>query len=200
MKGKGFLTSFKVEQAIRETPRHFFVPKEFSNEAYLDMPIATKNLQTISQPSVVARMTEWLDVKKNNKILEVGAGSGWQSAILARLVDNIVYAVEKDEELAKFAQENHKKMNIKNSKIIHGDGTLGLPEESPFDRIMITAACDKVPPPLLEQLAEDGLLVAPIGKGVQEMTILEKNSNKIIEKRKEPGYVFVPLKGKYGIK
>ncbi len=198
MKGKGFLTSLKVEQAIRDTPRHFFVPKESSGDAYLDTPISTKDLQTISQPSVVARMTEWLDVKKDSKILEVGAGSGWQSAILSRLVETTVYAVEKNKNLAEFAQENHKKLNIKNSKIIYGDGTLGLPEESPFDRIIITAACDEVPPPLIEQLAENGMLVAPVGKGVQEMIVLEKTPNGITERRREPGYVFVPLRGKIG--
>lgn len=197
MKEKGFLTCKKVEEAIRKTPRHFFVPKKHIKEAYEDRPIETKNMQTISQPSVVARMTEWLDIKHGMKVLEIGAGSGWQSAIIGRLViPNTVYAVEKNPDLVKFAKDNQKSAKITNVKIIHADGTLGLPKKAPFDRIIITAACEKIPSPLFEQLVENGLLVAPIGKNTQKLARFQKTKQGIIEKKAEDGYVFVPLVGK----
>ena len=197
MREKGFLTSDKIEQAIRKTPRHFFVPEKHRQDAYEDRPIETKNGQTISQPSVVARMTEWLDVKPRMKILEIGTGSGWQSAIIARLIEpETVFTVEKSKELAEFAKKNLIKANVKNVKVIHSDGTLGLPQEAPFDRIIITAACENVPNSITEQLTEKGILIAPIGKNVQKMVIYQKRNHKLIEKKIEDGYVFVPLVGK----
>lgn len=199
MRKKGFLTSHAVENAIRETPRHFFVPENHLDEAYEDRPIETKKLQTISQPSVVARMTEWLDVKPGLKILEIGAGSGWQSAILARLVSlETVYSIERHSELVEFAKSNHRKAQIKNVKIIHGDGTLGLAEMAPFDRIIITAACEKVPEPLFDQLTNGGLLIAPVGKNLQTVVLYRKKDNKISEEKIEYGYAFIPLIGKFG--
>jgi len=196
---KGFLTNSKVEEAIRKAPRHLFVPSNFIEYAYENESLPTKNGQTISQPSVVAKMTEWLDVKKGNKVLEIGCGSGWQSAIISFLVeDGTVYSIEKSSHLVEFAKKNHAKAGVKNVEIIQGDGSLGLPDKSPFDRIIITAACPKVPKPLVEQLSIDGLLVAPIGEYTQSMVLLKKTKDGIKELKREFGYLFLPLKGKYG--
>jgi len=198
MKEKGFLTNDKVEDAIRKTPRIFFVPKQYKEEAYDDRPIETKNMQTISQPSVVAHMTEWLDVKPKMRVLEIGAGSGWQSAIIARLVyPETVYAIEKHAELVEFAKNNLKSANVKNVQVIQGDGVMGYPKKSPFDRIIITAACKKIPDSLIDQLSEDGLLIAPIGKNTQRLVIFQKTKHGMVEKKIEDGYVFVPLVGNY---
>ena len=194
MQSTGFLTDDKVENAIRNIQRHNFVPDSQKNEAYENSPIPIMKNQTISQPSVVARMTEWLDLKEGQKVLEIGSGSGWQSAILANLVGSgKVFTVERHSELAKFAKQNLEKLGIKNVEIINGDGNLGLPEKSPFNRIMITAACKKVPEKLLDQLAMEGLLVAPVGENIQSLILLKKTHKGIIEVKNQKGYVFVPL-------
>ncbi|EPA04670.1 protein-L-isoaspartate(D-aspartate) O-methyltransferase [Candidatus Nitrosarchaeum limnium] len=197
MKKSGFLNDKKVELAIRNTPRHEFVPITLIKKAYDDSPILIMKNQTISQPSVVSRMTEWLDVEEGQKILEIGSGSGWQTAILAYLVGcGMVYSVERHSELAEFAKKNLDKLGITNAKVISGDGSFGFPEESPFDRIIITAACKKVPDSLLEQLSINGLLIAPVGGYPQSMVLLKKTSTGIIEIKNQPGYVFVPFLGK----
>jgi len=194
MKNTGFLTDGDVESAIRNTPRHIFVPDSQKKEAYENSPIPIMNSQTISQPSVVARMTEWLDLKEGHKVLEIGSGSGWQSAILANLVGSgKIFTIERHSKLAEFTKKNLEKLRVKNVKIIHGDGNLGLPEESPFDRILITAACKKVPENLLGQLAMNGLLLAPIGENIQSLVLLKKTSDGIIEIKNQKGYVFVPF-------
>lgn len=201
MRMKGFLNDPRVEEAIRSVHRHFFVPADFSDEAYEDEALPTKHGQTISQPSVVVRMTEWLDVRDGQKVLEIGCGSGWQSAILSKLAGKgKVYSIDKDHDLIKFAKENHGKAGIKNVEIVEGDGSLGIESKAPFDRIIITAACPGVPKPLEKQLSDNGLLVAPVGKGVQSMVLYRKEKGKLKEIRKEDGYVFVPLLGKYGFK
>jgi protein-L-isoaspartate(D-aspartate) O-methyltransferase len=157
--------------------------------------------QTISQPGVVSRMTEWLDVKNGQKILEIGTGSGWQSAILSYLVgDGIVYSVERHSELVKFAQDNLKKLNIDNVHVVLGDGSTGYPKESPYDRIIITAACTEIPLPLFDQLSENGLIIAPVGDTSQSLVLLRKTPKGIVEIKNESHYVFVPLVGKFGKK
>ena len=197
MKKTGFLNDGKVELAIRRTPRHEFVPTSIKDNAYEDTPLSIMKNQTISQPSVVSRMTEWLDIKEGQKILEVGSGSGWQTSILSYLVgQGKVYSIERHPELVEFAKKNLDKLGINNVKIILGDGNLGIPEESPFDRIIITAACEKVPEALLEQLSENGLLMAPVGKYPQSLVLLKKTSQGIVEIKNQPGYVFVQLLGK----
>ena len=123
MKATGFLTDSKVESAIKLVPRHYFVPDSLQDRAYENGPLPIMNGQTISQPSVVARMTEWLDVKNGQKILEIGSGSGWQCAILAKLVgEGQVFTVERHENLSNFARKNLEKSEIKNAHIINGDG------------------------------------------------------------------------------
>jgi len=197
MKKSKFLNEDKVESAIRKIPRHEFVPTLFKEEAYEDIPLQIMKNQTISQPSVVSRMTEWLDVQEGQKVLEIGSGSGWQTAILSYLVRHgKVYSIERHSELAEFAKKNLDKLGITNAEIILGDGSLGFPEKSPFNRIIITAACKKIPEQLLEQLSTDGLLIAPVGEFPQSLVLLKKTSDGIIEIKNQTGYVFVPLLGK----
>ena len=199
MKNSGFLNDNKVELAIRKNPRHEFVPKSLLNRAYKDTPLSLMKKQTISQPSVVSRMTELLNVKKGQKILEIGSGSGWQSAILSFLIGNgEVFSIDRHPELVEFAKENLNKLGIPNVNVILGDGSLGLLKKAPFDRIIITAACKKVPPPLFEQLSLDGLLIAPVGEYPQSLILFKKTPQSIIEIKNQPGYVFVPLLGKFG--
>ena len=194
MKNTGFLTDSKIESAFRKVPRHDFVPESLRHRAYENAPISIMKKQTISQPSVVSRMTEWLDLKEGQKVLEIGSGSGWQSAILAKMEGKgKIFTIERHSKLASFAKNNLEKLGIKNVKIILGDGRLGLAEESPFDRIMITAACRKVPEALLDQLSLGGLLIAPVGENIQSLILLKKTPEGIVEIKNQKGYIFVPL-------
>ena len=201
LKNSKFLTDDRVEYALRNIPRHEFVPESELEYAYVNEPLSIMKKQTISQPGVVTRMTEWLDVENGQNILEIGTGSGWQSAILSYLVGSgTVYSIERHPELVKFAQENLKKLNINNVHVILGDGNLGYSEASPYDRIIITAACSEIPLPLLDQLKENGLIIAPVGDSFQSLVLLQKTSKEMIEIKNHSKYVFVPLHGKFGKK
>jgi protein-L-isoaspartate(D-aspartate) O-methyltransferase len=194
LKNSKFLTDERVESALRNIPRHEFVPESELDYAYNNEPLPIMKNQTISQPGVVTRMTEWLDVKDGQKILEIGTGSGWQSAILSYLVGSgSVYSIERHSELVKFAQENLKKLNIGNVHVILGDGSVGYSQAAPYDRIMITAACSEIPLPLIEQLRENGLILAPVGDSSQSLILLQKTSKGMIEIKNQSKYVFVPL-------
>ncbi len=199
LKNSKFLTDKNVESAFRNIPRHEFVLESDLDDAYDNEPLAILKNQTISQPGVVARMTEWLDVKDGQNILEIGTGSGWQSAILSHLVGSgTVYSIERHPDLVSFAKDNLKKLNIDNVHVILDDGTRGYPDASPFDRIIITAACTKIPFQLIDQLAENGLILAPVGNSSQSLVLLQKTPEGMIELKNQPKYVFVPLVGKYG--
>jgi len=201
LKNSKFLTDERVESALRKIPRHEFVSESELDYAYDNEPLSIMKNQTISQPGVVTRMTEWLDVKNGQNILEIGTGSGWQSAILSYLVGTgTVYSIERHPELVKFAQENLKKLNIDNVHVILGDGTLGYPQASPYDRIIITAACNEIPIPLIDQLDENGLIIAPVGDSSQTLVLLQKTSKGMVEIKNQSKYVFVPLVGKFGKK
>lgn len=201
LKNLKFLTDDCVESALRNIPRHEFVPESELEYAYANEPLSIMKKQTISQPGVVTRMTEWLDVKNDQNILEIGTGSGWQSAILSYLVGSgTVYSIERHPELVKFAQENLKKLNIDNVHVILGDGTLGYSQKSPYDRIIVTAACNKIPLSLLDQLSENGLIIAPVGDSSQSLVLLQKTSKGMVEIKKQSKYVFVPLVGKFSKK
>jgi protein-L-isoaspartate(D-aspartate) O-methyltransferase len=201
LKNSKFLTDEKVESALQNIPRHEFIPESELEYAYDNEPLPIMKNQTISQPGVVTRMTEWLDVKNGQNILEIGTGSGWQSAILSYLVGSgTIYSIERHPELAKFAQENLKKLKIDNVHVILGDGTLGYSQASPYDRIIITAACTEIPLPLLDQLSENGLIIAPVGGSSQSLVLLQKTPKGIVEIKNQSKYVFVPLVGKFGKK
>ena len=199
MKNSGFLNDPNVERAIRKNPRPKFVPKSLEDKAYQDIPLSLMKKQTISQPSVVARMTELLQIKEGQRILEIGSGSGWQAAILSFLAPSgKIFSIDMHPELVNFAKENLCKLEISNVEVLLGDGSVGLQKESPFDRIIITAACKKGPSPLFDQLAFDGLLIAPVGGYPQSLVLYKKTSQGVSEIKNQPGYVFVPLLGKMG--
>lgn len=186
-----------VLKAFYKIERHRFIPENLSNSAYADFPLPIGEDQTISQPYIVALMTECLDLGREEKILEIGTGSGYQTAILAELAREI-YSVERFETLAKRAQDILSKLEYKNIKIKVGDGSLGWEEAAPFDRIIITAASPKIPIPLIDQLSDNGKLILPLGESFsQVLTLVEKKEGKL-KAIDICGCVFVPLIGKHG--
>jgi protein-L-isoaspartate(D-aspartate) O-methyltransferase len=194
--GRGIVTP-RVIAAFRKVPRHLFVPEQFQSHSYNDQPLPIGGGQTISQPYIVALMTDLLDLSEEEKVLEIGTGSGYQAAILAELAKE-VYTVERLKLLAESAEKVFKELNYQNVKVLVGDGTKGWKEFSPYQRIMVTASAPDVPQPLFEQLDEMGKLVVPIGgKWLQDLTLIEKKKGKMIRKS-VCGCVFVPLIGEYG--
>jgi len=181
-------------RAMRKVPRHLFVPKEYEKEAYDDYPLPIGYGQTISQPFIVAYMTEAVKPSIKKKALEIGTGSGYQAAVLAEIVDT-VYTIEIVPELAKESAERLKKLGYKNVIGKYGDGYKGWPKYAPFDIIIVTAAAEKIPQPLIDQLAENGRLVIPVGapSSVQELILLEKKNGKI-ERSRLTFVRFVPFK------
>lgn len=187
----------KVLSVLSRIERHKFIPESLRNNAYADFPLPIGEGQTISQPYIVALMTENLDLSGNEKVLEIGTGSGYQTAILAEL-SREVYSIERFETLGQRAQSLLIELGYKNIKIKVGDGTLGWQEEAPFDRIIITASSPKIPEPLVEQLADKGKLILPLGESFsQVLTLIEKKDGKL-KSSDICGCVFVPLVGKYG--
>ncbi len=187
----------RVLEAMRTVPRHLFVPAGFVDAAYQDRPLPIGEGQTISQPYIVARMTELLEVQPTDRVLEIGAGSGYQAAILGCLVERVI-TVERIAKVAEMARRNLERLGIRNAVVVVGDGTLGYPAEQPYDAIIVTAATPEVPGPLLEQLAEGGRLVAPVGgRDYQELLKVVKRDGRLL--RESHGAVmFVPLIGEFG--
>ena len=187
------VTDTRVLDAMRTVPRERFVPPELRRQAYEDGPLPIGAGQTISQPYIVAYMTEALKVAPSHKVLEVGTGSGYQAAVLSELVRE-VYTVEIVPELARQAEATLQSLNRTNVHVRTGDGFAGWPEQAPFDRIIVTAAPETIPRPLIDQLATGGLLVAPVGtqSAPQWMTILEKTGDRVVERRTIP-VQFVPF-------
>ncbi|MFH0912981.1 MAG: protein-L-isoaspartate(D-aspartate) O-methyltransferase [Candidatus Omnitrophota bacterium] len=186
----------QVLAAFLKVERHRFIPQDLRSNAYADFPVPIGDGQTISQPYIVSLMTEHLDISGQDKVLEIGAGSGYQTAILAELAKE-VYSIERFTALGKKAEIILNESGYKNIKIKIDDGTLGWPEFAPFDKIIITAASPKIPLPLTEQLKENGKLILPLGESSsQVLTLIEKKKGKL-ESRDICGCVFVPLVGKY---
>jgi len=187
----------RVIEAFRKVPRHLFVPEEFWSHSYNDHPLPIGEGQTISQPYMVALMTDLLDLKKDEKALEIGTGSGYQAAILAELAKE-VYTIERHKVLAERAEKLLKDLKYPNVKVLVADGTKGWKEFSPYEKIIVTASAPDVPQPLFEQLDEMGKLVIPIGgRWSQDLILIEKRKGKMV-KRSICGCVFVPLIGEYG--
>jgi len=187
----------RVLAAMREVPRHRFVPEPLRGKAYGDHSLPIGHGQTISQPSVVGLMTQRLSVHPGHKVLEVGTGSGYQAAVLSRL-SRAVYSLERIDELARAAAATLSALGYQNVSVKAFDGTYGYPEAAPYDRILVTAGSHEIPEPLLEQLAVGGRLVAPVGPP-------ERQRIRVIRRRKtdfarEDGeeVVFVPLLGRFG--
>ena len=186
----------KVITAMSKIPRELFIPEEYTDQAYEDHPLSIGENQTISQPYIVALMTELLGLAGGEKMLEIGTGSGYQTAILAELSREI-FTVERIEALSINARDILSSIGYKNVHFRINDGSLGWGEFAPYDRIIITAAAAEIPPPLMEQLATGGRIVIPVGgRFSQTLTVVEK-SDKGILKRSICGCIFVPLVGKY---
>ncbi len=189
----------RVLAAMRRVPRHLFVDELIRHSAYDDMALPIGEGQTISQPYMVAVMTELLELKGTEKVLEIGTGSGYQAAILAELAKE-VWTIERIAVLTKRATEIFVSLGYENIHFKTGDGTLGWPEEAPFDRIVITAASPKIPDPLMDQLAVNGVLLAPVGSRYsQQLLKITKTKQGATEEYHTP-CVFVPLIGEHGWK
>jgi protein-L-isoaspartate(D-aspartate) O-methyltransferase len=191
IKNKG-ITDAKVLDAIGKVPRHLFMDSGFLDHAYQDKAFPIAANQTISQPYTVAFQTELLQVKAGDKILEIGTGSGYQTAVLCELGAK-VYSIERQLELFKITSKFLPKLGYRAKKLIFGDGYKGLKEEAPFDSIIVTAGAPMVPKPLMSQLKIGGRLVIPVGEDVQIMTLFIRNAPKEFEKHEFGEFRFVPL-------
>ena len=196
LRGRG-IRDERVLEAMARVPRHEFVPPEHRDEAYEDHPIGIGAGQTISQPFVVAAMLEVLSLRPDDVVLEVGAGSGYETALLAELT-RTVHGVERIASLAENARATLARLGYRNVSIVHGDGSQGLPDAAPFDAIVVAAAAPRVPPPLVDQLRDGGRLVIPVGSGIAQELQLIRKSGDAITTRHLDGVRFVPLIGKEG--
>lgn len=189
----------RVLDAFRKVPRHEFLPDELRSSAYADCALPIGQGQTISQPYMVAIMTELLKLKGDERVLEVGTGSGYQAAILAELCRK-VFSIERIALLSERAKNILKKLGYQNIEFVIGDGTEGHAREAPYEGIVVTAGCPGIPQPLVDQLAEGGRLIIPVGETfMQTLTTVTKEKGKI-KTEESIGCVFVPLVGKYGWK
>lgn len=193
----GRVTDDRLLDAFRAVPREKFVLREYKERAYDDIALPIIEGQTISQPTTVMIMLNALELKKTDVVLEIGAGSGYNAALLSKLAKK-VYSIEFLKPLADFAKKNLVACGISNVTVIYADGGNGYQKAAPFDKIILTAACPSVPPPLFEQLKEGGILVAPLGQfGAQEMFTFKKIKGTV--SRELIGlFQFVPLRGQYG--
>lgn len=198
LRGQG--VSERVLEAMMHVKRHLFVPSHLSDQAYADYPLPIGEGQTISAPHMVAMMCDYLALKKGEKVLEIGAGSGYHAAVIAELIGEKgqVYSVERIKWLVKYSRENLKRAGYTQVTVTSGDGTLGLPEHAPYDKISVTCAAPDVPPPLLEQLKVDGKMIIPIGRYMQELYLVNKRNG--IERERKCDVLFVPLVGRYGFR
>lgn len=199
LRREGRIKTIEVEKAFLETPRELFVPESLKNLSYIDTPLEIGNGQTISAPHMVAIMCEGLDIKKGQKILEIGAGSGYHAAIISKLVgkEGHVYTIERLPSLAEKAKNNLENAGITNVTIENGDGSLGLQKYAPYERIYVTCASPDIPPPLIKQLKDQGKLMIPVGKMICNLELVEKIGDEIVTMGLG-GCAFVPLVGKYG--
>lgn len=184
-----------VLQAMRNVPRHFFVPEHQIKQAYADRPLAIGQGQTISQPYIVALMTESLKLQGNERVLEIGTGSGYQAAVLSKIVSE-VYTIEIKKKLHLSSKERLESLGFDNVITRHGDGYFGWPGAAPFDCIMITAAVDHIPPPLLKQLKNGGRLILPLGSpfSYQNLSLVTREGENFIVNQ-ITGVLFVPMTG-----
>lgn len=191
------ITDKNVLDAMRKVPRHGFIPENLAESAYDDCPLPIGEGQTISQPYMVALMTECLELKGNEKVLEIGTGSGYQAAILAE-VSGQVYTVERVEKLCNRAGEILEACGYTNIELKVGDGSEGWAEFSPYDGIIVTAGSPDIPQSLTEQLGEGRCLVVPVGGYYSQELVVMKKKGRKLKRRDVCGCIFVPLVGKYG--
>jgi protein-L-isoaspartate(D-aspartate) O-methyltransferase len=188
------INSQNVLDAMLKVPRHEFVPASYRHQAYQNRPLPIGQDQTISQPYIVAYMTEAAEIASGEKVLEIGTGSGYQAAVLAELAKE-VYTIEIIPQLADGARAVLNRLGYKNVEVRTGNGYLGWPEKAPFDAIVVTAAPDQVPQVLVEQLAVKGKMIVPVGTSFQQMTIISKTEAGVVERKTIP-VAFVPMVGK----
>lgn len=193
--------SDRVIEAMARVPRELFVPDGIRHMAYEDHPLPIGEGQTISAPHMVAIMCEILDLQEGMKVLDVGTGSGYHAAVMAELVgpEGHIYSIERIPELVVFARKNFREAGIENVTVAEGDGSFGLPEHAPYDRINVAATAPKLPEPLKEQLKVGGKLVIPVGTCYQELVLVVKTEEGF-ELEHHGGVVFVPLIGDHGFK
>ncbi len=192
------ITDERVLSAMRKVKRHKFIPETLRDRAYGNYPLPIGENQTISQPYIVGLMTQALEIRKTDRVLEIGTGSGYQAAILAELAE-IVYTIERLDTLSTKARTNLYSQGYNNIYLIVGDGTLGLPEYAPYDKIIVTAAAPRATETLLSQLNNGGKMVVPVGnRSIQDLKLIEKALNGRIYRKSLGGCRFVPLIGKEG--
>ncbi len=184
------ITNPRVLQAMRSVPRHLFVPESLHSQAYEDYPLAIGYGQTISQPYIVALMTDLLQPQNHHKVLEIGTGSGYQAAILSLLVSRVITIEHK---AALWQQARDRLTTYPNIVCIYGDGYEGYPPEAPYDRILLTAAPPTIPQPLIEQLSPEGILVAPVGEYRQKLLRITKGKNGQMHEEYICDVIFVPM-------
>ncbi len=189
----------RVLNAMRKVPRHLFMPEPIRPSAYADMALPIGEGQTISQPYMVAVMTELLDLKGQERVLEIGTGSGYQAAVLAELAEE-VYTIERIPELAAQSARRLAELGYGTVHVITGDGTKGYREKAPFDRILITAAAPEIPAVVADQLEEGGIIVAPVGGRLSQILVRSKKVRGLLAQEYQVPCVFVPLIGEYGWK
>ncbi len=192
--------SEKVLSAMLTVPRHLFVPSVHMSNAYVDAPLNIGYGQTISAPHMVAIMCHLLDLQEGNKVLEVGTGSGYNAAVMAELIGNAgtVYSTERITELVRSSKNNLKAAGYSNVEVFLSDGSIGLPEHAPYDRICVTASAPSIPEPLVEQLKPGGKMVIPVGEMFQSLYLVTKGNDGTVVTKEWGGVVFVPLIGKHG--
>jgi protein-L-isoaspartate(D-aspartate) O-methyltransferase len=191
------ITDPAVLAAMAQVPRHHFVPPAYRQFAYQDRPLRIGHDQTISQPYIVALMTQLLSLEPQDRVLEIGTGSGYQAAVLAYLARQ-VYSVERIPELAETARQRLLELGIDNVRVVEDDGTQGLPRFAPYDGIIVTAAAPKVPSPLKEQLAQKGRLVLPVGSAEGQMLERWVRREDVLDREMIAPVAFVPLLGSHG--
>ena len=193
--GSGVLRTPAIIQAFIDVDRRNFTPDEFKDQAYEDIAITIAPGSSLSQPSTVAFMLELLQPRPNNRVLEVGAGSGYQTALLAHLVGpaGVVYAIEVQPNIASIHRANLEPCNLPHVSCIEGDGSKGIPEHAPFDRIIVAAAASHIPQDMRAQLAVGGRLVVPVGNDTQDVVVLMRLSDQEYDEERYPGFSFVPL-------
>jgi protein-L-isoaspartate(D-aspartate) O-methyltransferase len=189
-----------VVEAMKRVPREFFVPEALQQRAYDDIPLPIGFGQTISAPHMVAIMCDILDLRKGMSVLDVGSGSGYHAAVMAELIgpEGHIYSMERVPELAARARESLKRAGIENVTVVEGDGSLGLPDHAPYDRINVAATAPRAPDPLKQQLKPGGKMVVPVGFGLQELILVTRKNGFVTEELM--GVAFVPLIGKHGFK
>lgn len=195
----GIVKDNSVMDAFKKIPREQFI-KDNVEEAYADCPLSIGEGQTISQPTTVVMMTQALELEEGHKVLEIGSGSGYQAAIISEIIGKKgkIISTEIVPELADFARQNIKKLGLRNVEIITHDGSKGYEKEAPYDRIIVTAACPEIPRPLVSQLKENGIIIAPVGGMNEQAMIKARKRNGRLAEENLGNFVFVPLKGRYG--